>query len=350
MKAPAPEEDTADDASVETREHSWEALGVATPLRPALAVELYTHLPSTNDLALERARRQLPVRPTLIMADRQSAGRGSGGRRWYSGHDGLYLTLLLPRVHAPPEHLSKFALLAGLALCETLETLSLAAAPQVKWPNDVLISGSKVAGILVESCARAGGPQAKPTTRPEASHPAVPMRGGGVACGDEDRARENRSPSVPEAKTVDGASAGSTANALTHKTLPLAIGLGLNLSSPQAAEAPLGALETPAAFLAEHCIREVPPKPWLVGRWLEHFFARLTHIPHDGWQPVIDALNARLWGRGQRVLCAPQPSLLGPSALETRRLLGLDVEGYPYFESASGPARITQGRLVALAR
>ncbi len=345
MRVPGPVEH-AGSADVRT----WEALGMATPQRPALAVEIHARLPSTNDLALERARRQLPIRPTLIMADRQSAGRGSGGRQWYSGHEGLYLSLLLPRVHAPPEHLSKFALLAGLALCETLEALPLAVAPQVKWPNDVLISGAKVAGILVESSARTGSPDATQGARPGEHSGGARLLSGASPFGDDNSTRDGRAPASLSERSGGSASAGLGASA----TLPLVVGIGLNLSSPKVTEDALGPLETPATFLADHLCGylagQVPLKPWLVNAWLERFFSKLTQIPRSGWQPVIHALNDRLWGRGQRVVWAPHASMLGASTLEVRHFLGLDAEGYPQFESPAGPSRRTQGRLVALAR
>lgn len=81
---------------------------------------------------------------TLLLAEQQTAGRGRRGRHWYQGPQSLAFSLLwrLPD-ERPPAGLS---LAVGLAIAEALP-----AAAMLKWPNDVLIDGRKVAGILIES-------------------------------------------------------------------------------------------------------------------------------------------------------------------------------------------------------
>lgn len=96
---------------------------------------------------------------TLVVADRQTAGRGRSGRSWLSGDGGLYLSLLL-RPRLAPEKLPRLTLLAGAAI---VEALALAGADvYAKWPNDVLVPAAeagplgpfrKVCGILVEGVA-----------------------------------------------------------------------------------------------------------------------------------------------------------------------------------------------------
>lgn len=83
---------------------------------------------------------------TLLLAERQTAGRGRRGRNWYQGPQSLAFSLLwrLPD-DRPPSGLS---LAVGLAIAEALPSAS---PTQLKWPNDVLIDGRKVAGILIES-------------------------------------------------------------------------------------------------------------------------------------------------------------------------------------------------------
>ena len=103
---------------------------------------------STNDDA-----RQLAVdgaEPgTVVVAERQTAGRGRKGAEWFCAPgEGLAFSVIL-EPEWPREQWAWTALGAGLAVCEALERLGFA--PAIKWPNDVLLDGCKVCGILVES-------------------------------------------------------------------------------------------------------------------------------------------------------------------------------------------------------
>lgn len=84
---------------------------------------------------------------TLIIAERQSEGRGRMGKEWYSPQGGIWLSLIL-KPDISPEHIYRLTLVAGVAVAETLADMGIAA--QIKWPNDVLINGKKVCGILTE--------------------------------------------------------------------------------------------------------------------------------------------------------------------------------------------------------
>ncbi len=117
--------------------------------------ELLEETGSTNDDARARAQAGA-VDGHLIVAERQSAGRGSHGRTWSSPRGGVYFSLVL-RPSLPPRALPTLTLAAGLAVAEAVE----AAAPDagealIKWPNDVLLESKKCAGILVESATTAG--------------------------------------------------------------------------------------------------------------------------------------------------------------------------------------------------
>jgi BirA family biotin operon repressor/biotin-[acetyl-CoA-carboxylase] ligase len=102
---------------------------------------------STNDLAREAARRDWPDR-TVFVADYQTRGRGRHGRVWLCPpYAGLLMSVLLRRRDAPPY---TYTMLAAVSLCEAIERL-LALEPQIKWPNDVVIEGRKVAGVLAEA-------------------------------------------------------------------------------------------------------------------------------------------------------------------------------------------------------
>ena len=101
---------------------------------------------------MERARAGAPD-GLAILAENQTAGRGSRGRQWVCPPGNLYLSVLLrPRNHAEEAGAGQWALLAGVALVETLALF--AASPEalmLKWPNDVLSDGAKLAGILVDA-------------------------------------------------------------------------------------------------------------------------------------------------------------------------------------------------------
>jgi BirA family biotin operon repressor/biotin-[acetyl-CoA-carboxylase] ligase len=105
---------------------------------------------STNDRARELAREGAPA-GTVVVAEEQTAGRGRQGRRW-STPRGTGLTVSV--VHRlgdpePPGAAGLLPLASGLAVCDACESVS-AVSCQLKWPNDVLIEGRKVAGILIE--------------------------------------------------------------------------------------------------------------------------------------------------------------------------------------------------------
>src|SRR5690242_6581182 len=106
---------------------------------------------STNAEALARARAG-ERGPLWITADSQTYGRGRSGRTWISRKGNLYATLLLGEPCAAAQS-PQLAFVAGLALFDAVaqcapELLSKVA---LKWPNDLLLSGAKLAGILIES-------------------------------------------------------------------------------------------------------------------------------------------------------------------------------------------------------
>lgn len=102
---------------------------------------------STNDLAREAARRGWPDR-SVFVTDYQTKGRGRHGRVWLCPpRVGLLMSVLLRRRDAPPY---AYTMLAAVALSEAIERL-LALEPAIKWPNDVVLDGRKVAGVLAEA-------------------------------------------------------------------------------------------------------------------------------------------------------------------------------------------------------
>jgi BirA family biotin operon repressor/biotin-[acetyl-CoA-carboxylase] ligase len=105
-------------------------------------------LDSTQRLARERARAGAPE-GTIVIAEAQTAGRGRLGRSWHSPPGtNLYCTVLV-RPPRPPAVVPQLALVAGVAVADAVRE-TIARAPSIKWPNDVLVDGRKVAGILTE--------------------------------------------------------------------------------------------------------------------------------------------------------------------------------------------------------
>ena len=124
----------------------WQTL---EPLAPGLSVEILPETGSTSTALLERSRRGL-AEPCLLLAERQTAGRGRLGRSWWSdAAPGSALTFSLGLRLAPADW-SGLSLVVGLTLAEALnpagEHLGL------KWPNDLWLRGQdrKLGGLLIE--------------------------------------------------------------------------------------------------------------------------------------------------------------------------------------------------------
>jgi BirA family biotin operon repressor/biotin-[acetyl-CoA-carboxylase] ligase len=110
------------------------------------ALHIFPELDSTNTTAREMGATGAP-HGTVVIADAQRRGRGRMGRAWASpAGKNLYLSVLL-RCELPVDRLAQISLLAGVAACETVRAWC---AADIKWPNDILVGGRKVVGILAE--------------------------------------------------------------------------------------------------------------------------------------------------------------------------------------------------------
>ncbi len=129
------------------------AAAIAALSNGAADVEVVAETGSTNADLMARAA-QLS-RPTLLIAEHQSAGRGRAGRSWLSAPGDSLTFSLAWKFAGSPQRLLGLPLAVGVALAETLAALDVPV--QLKWPNDLLKDGSKLAGILIETQGAADG-------------------------------------------------------------------------------------------------------------------------------------------------------------------------------------------------
>ncbi|MBR7636497.1 biotin--[acetyl-CoA-carboxylase] ligase [Janthinobacterium lividum] len=118
-----------------------------------VAIEVVDETGSTNADLL--ARCATLAAPTLRIAGQQTAGRGRAGRPWVSQPDASLMFSLAWRFKGPLHQLVGLPLAVGVALAETMTSLGVPV--QLKWPNDMLKDGHKLAGILVETQQAADG-------------------------------------------------------------------------------------------------------------------------------------------------------------------------------------------------
>lgn len=109
----------------------------------------YPSLSSTNDIAKREAKKGARE-GTVILAEEQTAGRGRLKRAWLSPKGSIALSIIL---HPTPAQLPSLIMVASLAVARCIEKVG-GLETQIKWPNDVLIKGKKVCGILIESDIR----------------------------------------------------------------------------------------------------------------------------------------------------------------------------------------------------
>ena len=87
---------------------------------------------------------------TVVVADTQTAGRGRRDRPWHDEPGGSVLASIVVRPRLAVRDLPKLSLVAALAVAEAIEAVA-GLGPRLKWPNDILVNGRKIAGILLES-------------------------------------------------------------------------------------------------------------------------------------------------------------------------------------------------------
>lgn len=113
-------------------------------------LEIMDETSSTNDVAKRAAKLGAP-HGALWLAESQLAGRGRQGRSWIGVPGESLMFSVLVRLTCPSSRLPLLALASGLAVRDAIARAAPGADVRVKWPNDVLVGGRKVAGILVET-------------------------------------------------------------------------------------------------------------------------------------------------------------------------------------------------------
>ncbi len=241
----------------------------------------YDLIDSTNQEARRLGASEMlpgwPERALVLTARGQRDGRGRHGRSWHAPRGGAWFTIAWP-MRNPPEHYAAVPLLAGLAAAEginlTCKDGGLTCRPiRIKWPNDLLLEGAKVGGILCQTCPLV--PDAEGEGRGDGSGPA------------------NATPPAS-----DPAAAGDTPTALL-----IGIGINVNLSAamlptstdaaspqPTSLRIALGAEVDVETLIDEVCDR------------LCCDLARLDGLGnHDPLPLAMQRINARLAWRGQPV-------------------------------------------------
>ncbi len=109
----------------------------------------YPKLPSTMDTAKGEAQKGA-AEGTVVIAEEQTSGKGRMQRAWLSPQGSIALSIIL---HPKLAHLSSLTMVVSLAVAHCIEQVT-GLKSQIKWPNDVLVNGKKVCGILIESDVR----------------------------------------------------------------------------------------------------------------------------------------------------------------------------------------------------
>jgi BirA family biotin operon repressor/biotin-[acetyl-CoA-carboxylase] ligase len=112
---------------------------------PGIEVRMVERCGSTNAVLLAEGRPDV-----LLAAEEQTAGRGRRGRRWYSARGAGVTFSLSALIRRPARELAGLSLVAGVGTARALRALGVARAG-LKWPNDLVVDGAKLGGILVET-------------------------------------------------------------------------------------------------------------------------------------------------------------------------------------------------------
>ncbi|WP_232050919.1 biotin--[acetyl-CoA-carboxylase] ligase [Arabiibacter massiliensis] len=258
----------------------------------AFRVRLLDEVASTND-EVKRALEAGEPEGLVVRARRQAAGYGRQGRTWTSPEGGLYCSLLL-RPQAPPSQLPTLSLVVGLAVRRALAGLAPEVAPriQVKWPNDVVLSGP---------LCHPGRAQA-PLCHPERAQASLrhPGRAQAPLCHPERAKRVEGSPAAPAVSaTADAALRASAQDdnrpaklcgiSLEGHAGGVCVGVGVNVRPP--AERPDVGGKNRAAYVADLAAVSVED---VLAAFLAAFAPLYGEWTRDGFAPLVDEFNAHV--------------------------------------------------------
>lgn len=118
-------------------------------------VQYHEAVDSTNTTALDACPEETLVTPLLVLAAKQTAGRGRGSHHWWSATGSLTFSLVInpSDLEIEPRDWPRASLTTGLALCLALDEFLESPALTMKWPNDVFLDQRKISGILLEGTA-----------------------------------------------------------------------------------------------------------------------------------------------------------------------------------------------------
>jgi BirA family biotin operon repressor/biotin-[acetyl-CoA-carboxylase] ligase len=253
-----------------------------------ILVHRFESVSSTNDVAVGMAEEGAPE-GTVVIALEQTAGKGRYGRHWVSPAGGLYLSIIL-RPDVPFDKLWQTAFVSSLAACEAIGEVSGLDA-RIKWPNDVLLNGRKVCGILVEA------------------------RGTSVQ-GSRFKVQSSRF-------KVRG-------------SISAVVGIGANVNN-EAFPAEIAETATSIALEVGHPISMAKAEESLLSR----LGARYEHYVQDGFDPILEAWRILDCTAGRRVEVNTPEGLVAGTALE------VDSSGDLILQRDDGStARITAGDVI----
>lgn len=129
----------------------------ATAIRRIQAVEVAWQLESTNSTLMRQTSATRDPPTIALLAEVQTGGRGRRGRPWRSNVGGSLTMSLFWRFEMGMSALSGLSLVVGIAAIKAIESFGIVAA-RLKWPNDLVVAGRKLAGILIELGGEAQGP------------------------------------------------------------------------------------------------------------------------------------------------------------------------------------------------
>lgn len=117
----------------------------------------FDELPSTNSYIINQLRNTAYTEGTVVVAEYQTEGRGQKDTKWISekGENISASIVLYPKFIKPTEHFELNKAIA-LAVCDVVKSYLRDANVEIKWPNDILVDGKKIAGILIENSIQGG--------------------------------------------------------------------------------------------------------------------------------------------------------------------------------------------------